>query len=171
MPEQSKVLEYDELETAIQGCDRVFHLAALVSFHPSDEQKLMCINKGGTENVVNAMLMGGIKKLVYVSSVAAFGHTTKSPITEETPFEEGPLITGYSRSKYASELEVWRGHAEGLDVLIVNPTIIIGEGNFSRSSGELLRYFPKDFLGDSLQYYLRDVLQRPPQKNVHREVF
>lgn len=129
--------EYDEIESALQGCDRVFHLAALVSFHPSNEPNLMGINQGGTENVVNAMLTTGIRKLVYLSSVAALGHSTKSSITEETPFEEGPLVTGYSRSKYASELEVWRGQEEGLDVLIVNPTIIIGEGDFSRSSGEL----------------------------------
>jgi len=131
------IREYDELESALQGCDRVFHLAALVSFHPSDELNLMDNNKGGTENIVNAMLITGIRKLVYLSSVAALGHSTKSPITEETPFEEGPLVTGYSRSKYVSELEVWRGQEEGLDVLIVNPTIIIGEGDFSRSSGEL----------------------------------
>ncbi len=129
--------EYDELESALQGCDRVFHLAALVSFHSSDEPNLMGINKGGTENVVNAMLTTGVRKLVYLSSVTALGHSTKSPITEETSFEEGPLVTGYSRSKYASELEVWRGQEEGLDVLIVNPTIIIGEGDFLRSSGEL----------------------------------
>ena len=129
--------EYDELESALKGCDRVFHLAALISFQPSNEPSLMGVNKGGTENVVNAMLITGIRKLVYLSSVAALGHSTKSLITEETHFEEGPLVTGYSRSKYASELEVWRGQEEGLEVLIINPTIIIGEGDFSRSSGEL----------------------------------
>ena len=127
---------YDEMALAIEGCDRVYHAAALVSFHPADEPHLMEVNRGGTENVVNAMLDLGVKDLIYVSSVAALGHNT-TMVTEETPFEEGPLVTGYSRSKYASELEVWRGQEEGLRVLIVNPSIIIGEGDFSRSSGEL----------------------------------
>lgn len=129
--------EFDEVCEAIDGCSRVYHLAALVSFHPSEEPLLMEINKGGTANVVNAMLEKGILDLVYVSSVAALGHTLKKPITEETDFQEGPLITAYSRSKYESELEVWRGQEEGLSVLILNPSIIIGEGDFSRSSGEL----------------------------------
>ena len=129
--------DYDDVESSISGSKRVYHLAALVSFHPSDEPNLMEINRGGTENIVNAMLATGAKELIYLSSVAALGHSLKTPITEDTPFEEGPLVTGYSRSKYASELEVWRGQEEGLKVLIVNPTIIIGEGDFSRSSGEL----------------------------------
>lgn len=129
--------EYDEVLDAIDGCTRIYHIAALVSFHPSDEPVLMEINKGGTANVVNAMLEKGVSDLVYVSSVAALGHTLKTPITEETEFEDGPLITAYSRSKYESELEVWRGQAEGLNILILNPSVIIGEGDFSRSSGEL----------------------------------
>lgn len=127
---------YDEMVLAIEGCDRVYHAAALVSFHPADEPHLMEVNRGGTENVVNAMLDLEVKDLIYVSSVAALGHNT-TMVTEQTPFEEGPLVTGYSRSKYASELEVWRGQEEGLNVIIVNPSIIIGEGEFSRSSGEL----------------------------------
>ena len=85
--------EYDEIESALQGCDRVFHLAALVSFHPSNEPNLMGINQGGTENVVNAMLTTGIKMDLVSCSIRPF---TKSSITEETPFEEGPLVTGYS---------------------------------------------------------------------------
>ena len=69
--------EYDEIESALQGCDRVFHLAALVSFHPSDEPNLMGINQGGTENVVNVMLIAGIRKLVYLSSCLLY--TSPSP--------------------------------------------------------------------------------------------
>ncbi len=129
--------DYDEISDALKGSSRVYHLAALVSFHPENEPMLMDINKGGTENVVNAMLDLGIEDLIYVSSVAALGHTLKEPVTEQTEFEEGSLGTSYSRSKYAAELEVWRGQEEGLSVLILNPTIIIGEGDFSRSSGEL----------------------------------
>ena len=129
--------DYTEVFESIDGCSRIYHLAALVSFHPAEEPLLMDINKGGTANIVNAMLERDIKDLIYVSSVAALGHSINKPITEDTEFEEGPLVTAYSRSKYFSELEVWRGQEEGLRVLILNPSIIIGEGDFSRSSGEL----------------------------------
>ncbi len=129
--------DYDEISNALEGCTRVFHLAALVSLHPSAEPKLLEINRDGTANIVNAMLEKGAKDLIYMSSVAALGHSLNEPITEKTEFEESPLVTGYSRSKYLSELEVWRGQEEGLNVLILNPSIIIGEGDFSRSSGEL----------------------------------
>ncbi|MBM71734.1 MAG: hypothetical protein CL847_03010 [Crocinitomicaceae bacterium] len=130
------IRDFDEMLSVLQGCSRVYHAAALVSIHPKDKPLLMEVNRDGTANVVNAMLDLGIDDLIYVSSVAALGHSTKSPVTEQTEFEEGPLVTAYSRSKYESELEVWRGQAEGLNVLILNPSIIIGEGDFSRSSGE-----------------------------------
>ncbi|MAO46719.1 MAG: hypothetical protein CL823_06165, partial [Crocinitomicaceae bacterium] len=85
--------DFDDMCSAMCGCSRVFHLAALVSFSPSDAETLMDVNRGGTETVVNAMLATGLKDLIYVSSVAALGHTTKHPINEDTPFEDGPLVT------------------------------------------------------------------------------
>ena len=129
--------DFDDMCSAMDGCSKVFHFAALVSFSPSDAELLMDVNRGGTETVVNAMLATGLKDLIYASSVAALGHTTKHPITEDTLFEDGPLVTAYSLSKYKAELEVWRGSEEGLSVIIVNPSVIIGEGDFSKSSGKL----------------------------------
>ena len=128
--------DFDEIEEAMKGCSRVFHLAALVSFSPSDGEILNEINVGGTKNVVNVMLESGIKDLYYISSVAALGLDFKKPVNEETPWEDGPLVNHYSRSKHHSELEVWRGSEEGLNVVILNPSVIIGEGDFSRSSGQ-----------------------------------
>tara|TARA_B000000532_G_C18821975_1_gene386331 strand:- start:50 stop:1066 length:1017 start_codon:yes stop_codon:yes gene_type:complete len=131
--------DFDEIEEAMKGCSRVFHLAALVSPFPSEEI-LNEINVGGTRNVVNVMLESGVKDLYYISSVAALGLDFKKPVTEETHWEDGPLVNNYSRSKHHSELEVWRGSEEGLNVVILNPSVIIGEGDFSRSSGQ---FFPQ----------------------------
>ena len=72
----------------------------------------------GTEAVVNAMLATGLGSNLRKLS-GSLGHT-KTPITEDTPFEDGPLVTAYSLSKYKAELEVWRGSEEGLSVIIVN---------------------------------------------------
>ncbi len=129
-------LDFEEMEEAITGCSRVFHLAALVSFSPFDEEVLNEINVGGTRNIVNVMLESGVKDLYYISSVSALGVDHNKPVNEETPWEDGPHVTHYSRSKYHAELEVWRGSEEGLNVVILNPSVVIGEGDFSRSSGQ-----------------------------------
>ena len=129
--------DQESLEVAMKGCARVFHTAAIVSFHPNDEEAIIANNAEGTANVVNAMLHTGVTDLVHVSSVSALGHVEGEIITEETPFEEGRGVTAYARSKYRAELEVWRGQEEGLNVAVVNPTIIIGPGDFTRSSGEI----------------------------------
>ena len=139
------------LEDAFEGAHRVVHAAALVSFNRRDAQRMMEVNREGTANVVNAMLAQGVEELVYISSVAALGRKPGEPeVHEETVFEDGPEISDYARSKYRAELEVWRGQEEGLRVAVLNPVIVIGPGDYSRSSAALmtqvaqgLRFYPK----------------------------
>ena len=125
------------LEEAMAGCLRVFHCAAMVSFHPKDAETMMRINRDATGLVVNAMLHTGVEELVHVSSVAALGRKPGEPVHEDVPFEDGRDVSQYARSKFAAELEAWRGQEEGLRVLAVNPVIVLGEGDFSRSSSML----------------------------------
>lgn len=125
------------LEEAMAGCQRVFHCAAMVSFHPKDAETMMRINRDATALLVNAMLHTGARELVHVSSVAALGRKSGEPVHEDVPFEDGRDVSHYARSKFAAELEAWRGQEEGLRVLAVNPVIILGEGDFSRSSSML----------------------------------
>ncbi|PCJ81959.1 MAG: nucleoside-diphosphate sugar epimerase [Bacteroidetes bacterium] len=127
----------ESLEKAMLGCSRIFHTAAIVSFHPDDAKNIISNNAEGTANVVNAALHTGVKDFIHVSSVFALGHIEDELITENTPFEESDGVTDYARSKYKAELEVWRGQEEGLNVAVVNPTIIMGAGDFKRSSSEL----------------------------------
>jgi nucleoside-diphosphate-sugar epimerase len=110
---------------AVEGCSRVYHTAAVISFRERDAELLFDVNVSGTAAVVNAMLEVGVKELVYVSSVAALDGA------------EIPEKADYAVSKYKAELEVWRGGEEGLEVCMVRPTIILGEGDFSKSSGKL----------------------------------
>ena len=125
------------LEQSITGCSRVYHLAAVVSFHPKDADMMMRVNRDATEQLVNAMLHVGVRELVHVSSVAELGRIQGEPVHEEVPFEPGPGVTAYAQSKFESELQAWRGQEEGLSVLTVNPTVILGEGDFNRSSSAL----------------------------------
>lgn len=127
------------LEQALEGVSCVYHCAALVSFHPADHAAMTKVNVDGTANLVNAMLHCGTPRLVHVSSVAALGRKAGVPTDETTLFEEHPGTTAYARSKHRAEMEAWRGAAEGLPggVVVVNPVVVLGEGDFSRSSGAL----------------------------------
>jgi nucleoside-diphosphate-sugar epimerase len=134
------VLEIDTLTDAMQGVLRVYHCAALVSFDASDRDLLMKVNAEGTANVVNLCLIQGIKHLSYVSSIASLGRTkTGNTMDENSTWEASKLNSNYAISKYKAEMEVWRGSEEGLSVIIVNPGVIIGVGDFSKGSNALVQ--------------------------------
>lgn len=117
------------LYDAMQGVERVYHVAALVSFDPRDREALRRVNVRGTANVVNAALEAGVDRLVHTSSMAAFGRPDEGTIDETTDWQGRPGRSAYARSKYQSELEVHRGGAEGLDAVIVNPSLVFGAGD------------------------------------------
>ncbi|NVJ87156.1 MAG: NAD-dependent epimerase/dehydratase family protein [Algoriphagus sp.] len=130
-----------KLETALENMDLVIHAAGMVSFSPSDSDQLYQTNVIGTRNLVNTMLEKGVKRLIHVSSVAAIGRSTElTTINEKFKWTESPLHTDYARSKYEGELEVWRGEQEGLEVLVVNPSIILGKIADERSSTSIYNY-------------------------------
>ena len=88
--------------------------------------------------MVNICLKKKVQKLCYISSTAALG-STDQPITEKTRWEPGNEVSGYSISKYSAEKEAFRGAAEGLNTSIINPCVIIGPGNWHRSSLTILK--------------------------------
>lgn len=121
------VLEFSDLEIAFEGITKVYHCAALVSLDPRDKVKMIRINTEGTANVVNLSLEKGIEKLIQVSSIVALGKSKNGElITEEHYWDGFDINHGYAVSKYQSEMEVWRGIEEGLNAVIVNPSVIIG---------------------------------------------
>jgi len=127
------------LHEAMRGAEVVVHAAAIVSFHPGQEKEMEAINVGGTRNVVNACLKLGVRRLVHMSSVSALGRYPGSQtIDEDAPWHGGS--SAYGKSKYEAELEVTRGQEEGLQVAIVNPSVVLAPGAFHRSTGRLFRY-------------------------------
>lgn len=137
---EADVLEIDTLAQSLIGVSRVYHCAALVSFDASDRDLLMKVNVEGTANVVNLCLIHGVKHLSYVSSIASLGRTkTGNTMDENSAWEASKLNTNYAISKYKAEMEVWRGAEEGLSVIIVNPGVIIGVGDFSKGSNALVQ--------------------------------
>ena len=141
---EGELADVGSLEEAMSDVQTVFHAAALVSFHRKDRQALYEVNVQGTANMVNLALSEGVSKFVYISSVAALGRKDElEPVNEKTEWKDGPELTHYSKSKHMAEREVWRGHEEGLDVVIVNPGIIVGIGDFTRSSAEIYHQVDK----------------------------
>jgi nucleoside-diphosphate-sugar epimerase len=132
---QCSILDVMGLEDVMEGVQEVYHCAGLVSFTPGNAGNLYKINVEGTANVVNAALDAGIRKLVHVSSVSALGRLRKDElVTEDMQWTESVSNSKYGQSKYLGEMEVWRGVAEGLNAVIVNPTIILGAGDWNNGS-------------------------------------
>ncbi|MFZ9694490.1 MAG: NAD-dependent epimerase/dehydratase family protein [Chitinophagaceae bacterium] len=132
---EGDILDIISLEDAMVGVGAVVHSAALVSFVKKDKDLLYQLNVEGTANVVNAALEKNIQRLVHISSVAALGRKAGGHSVDETAkWEENPLQTHYARSKFKGELQAWRGYSEGLDTVILNPSTILGYGDWTQSS-------------------------------------
>lgn len=132
---EGDILDVISLEDAMQGINRVYHCAALVSFNKRHYADLMKINVEGTANIVNASLDANIEKLVYVSSTAAIGKGIENKmLTENDHWENGPDVSNYSLSKHLAEQEVWRGIEEGLNAAIINPSVILGPHDWNKGS-------------------------------------
>jgi dihydroflavonol-4-reductase len=136
---EADILDIPSLENAFKEIDLVYHCAAMISFDPKEEDLVRKTNIEGTANIVNFCLAYNIKKLCHVSSIAALGDLAahESIITEETEWNPEKPHSDYAISKYGAEMEVWRGQQEGLEVIILNPGIIIGPGFWDQGSGEL----------------------------------
>lgn len=132
---EGDVLDPMSLADAMQGMDGVIHSAAIVSFSKDNRKQMYQVNIEGTANVVNTALDQQISRLVHVSSVAALGRTSKSEtVSEEKKWEENKNNTHYAITKHHAELNVWRGFAEGLEGAIINPSTILGYGDWHQSS-------------------------------------
>ena len=136
---EADILDIPSLEIAFQNIEFVYHCAALISFDPKDEEAIRKTNIEGTANIVNFSLSYKIKKMLFVSSIAALGdlNTAETSISDTTEWNPEKPHIDYAISKYGAEMEVWRGQQEGLSVLIVNPGVIIGPGFPEQGSGVL----------------------------------
>jgi len=143
---QCDLLDVFAVDEVMQGIGDIYHCAAIVSFKPGDKERLLHFNVESTANVANAALEHNVRKLVYISSIASLGRKTNGrEITEEEQWEESGNNSVYARSKYLAELEVWRAMGEGLDAVIVNPGIILGEGDWSDGSARLMKIAYNEF--------------------------
>ena len=140
------ILDPVSLYDAMENMDAVVHAAAVVSFAPEERRRMYSVNVDGTANVVNIALERNIKRLVHISSVAALGRTTVAQmVDEEKKWENNANNTHYALSKHAAEMQVWRGFAEGLEGVVLNPATILGFGDWHQSSCAIFRNAYNEF--------------------------
>lgn len=134
------------LEDAMRGVDHLYHAAAMVSFDPKDADKMFKINIEGTANIVDAALSAGVKKMLHVSSIAALGRKEgRVWVDEKAPWENTKQNSNYAISKFKAECEVWRGIEEGLQAVIINPSMILGAGYWAVGSNHFFNQMYKGF--------------------------
>ncbi|MCX6270164.1 MAG: NAD-dependent epimerase/dehydratase family protein [Bacteroidetes bacterium] len=141
---EGDILDVYPLQEVMDGIEEVVHCAGMVSFHPEHKHSLMETNVEGTANLVNISLLKGIRRFVYVSSIAALGRGGEEALLDEnTVWKHSRLNSRYAVSKYGGEREVWRGKEEGLPVIVVNPAIILGYGDPAQSSTRMFENVKK----------------------------
>jgi dihydroflavonol-4-reductase len=140
------IFDVEGLEMAMENADAVVHCAAKVSFAEKDRGEIFHTNIEGTANVVNTAIEKNIQRFIYVSSVAAIGRRKDgSLVNENAKWVSSKLHTSYSISKHNAEMEVWRGIAEGLNAVIVNPSTVLGYGDWNSSSSAIFKNAYNEF--------------------------
>jgi nucleoside-diphosphate-sugar epimerase len=141
---EGDLLDPLSLKNAMEGADYVIHAAAKVSFLPSDRNAMLYDNVEGTANLVDVALELKLKRFCHVSSIAALGNNDSGlPVNEAFSWKNDSLRSAYSESKFQSEMEVWRGIEEGLECVIVNPSVILGPGKWNNGSPRLFQTVAK----------------------------
>lgn len=139
---KGNVLDLADVEDSLKGISKVVHCAALVSFHRRDFNVLFKVNRRGTANMVNFALDSEVNQFIHVSSTAAIGSDsqfTDGLKRESNLWNPNDEVSGYSLSKFSAEKEVWRANEEGLNISIVNPSVMFGPGSWDESSLKIFR--------------------------------
>lgn len=144
---EGDLLDLDSIENALNGIDTVIHTAGLISFQPADELLLEKVNVRGTANILNICLdKSDFRLFQHVSSVATLGRISgEELINEESHWDASEKPSAYAISKYGAEREVWRAMSEGLNAVIVNPSIVLGPGPGENGSAALFRKIKNGF--------------------------
>lgn len=167
-----------DLEKAFEGVHHVYHCAALISFDPDDYEQLHKVNVEGTANIVNLCTAHKVKKLCYVSSIAAIGKSMGEQLATEDNEWSHPHASVYSITKTAAELEVWRGSQENVPVVVINPGVILGPGFWETGSGALFqrakkspKYFPPGGTGFVAIADVVEIMTTLMASDIHNERF
>ena len=150
---QADITDVPSMIPAFKNIDIVYHCAAFISFNPKDYREMRKANIYGSAIVANLAIDSKVKKLCFVSSIAAIGNPIDGNIADENcEWNKQADNSGYAITKYGGEIEIWRASQEGVPVVIVNPGVILGGGNWKSGSGKLFTQVCNGF-----KYYTKGV--------------
>lgn len=133
------VTDYDSMLAAFEGCDWIFHVAAVADYWRADPDWMFEVNVEGTRKVLEAAKAVDVKRVVFTSSAAAVGMSLDgSPSDENVPFNLSPKNFPYGYSKVLAESVVQEAIESGQDVVILNPAVVIGAGDLNMISGSYI---------------------------------
>lgn len=152
---KADITEVPAMIPAFKNIEKVYHCAAFISFNPKDYREMRKVNIHGTAIIVNLAIDAKVKKMCFVGSIASVGDALNGQlITEENEWNKEEDNSGYSITKFGAEMEVWRASQEGVEVVIVNPGVILGSGFWFAGSGKLFsqvyngfKYFTEGITG------------------------
>ncbi len=129
----------EELAKSIAGCDWLFHVAAVSKYWRTGKEQIYKINVKGTTNMLTAANLAGVKRFVFTSSIAALGvPEIDAKLSEKNQFNVDPNRFPYGHSKHLAELEVRKAVDQGLEAVIVNPSIVLGPRDINLISGSIV---------------------------------
>ncbi len=142
---EGDITDVTTLENVFEGVKEVYHIAGYVSFDDRKSKTLYEVNVKGTANMVNFAIANGVERFLYMSTIAVMDAVHNETINEKSEFLDKKVHSKYACSKFEGEMEVWRGSQEGLDVVIVNPGVVLGSGFWNQSSGTLFKRLLKGY--------------------------
>ena len=143
---QADITDVPSMIPAFKEVKKVYHCAAVISFDHTDYRTMRKVNIHGTAIIANLSIDAKVEKLCFVSSIATVGdHPKKEFANEENDWGGNEKNNGYAITKYGAETEVWRASQEGVDVIIVNPGVILGSGFWDSGSGKMFTQIYKGF--------------------------
>lgn len=147
---------HEALEGKLKDVDTLFNCAARIMSGDMTPEQLIEHNLSIARTIVNWCVSSGVRKLIHVSSIAALGETNDPAIAVDETSEPTSVehYSAYGRSKYYSEQEVWRGAAEGLEVVVVSPAVILGEGDAKGNNSAAL--IP--FVSSGIPFYTMGIM-------------
>ncbi|MEO9571028.1 MAG: NAD-dependent epimerase/dehydratase family protein [Polaribacter sp.] len=135
---KADITDVPSMIPAFVGVDKVYHCAALISFNPKDYREMRKVNIHGTAIIVNLSIDVKVSKICFVGSIASIGESLNGNlIDEDCEWNKEADNSGYSITKFGAEMEIWRASQEGIEVVIVNPGVILGSGFWQSGSGKL----------------------------------
>ncbi len=137
------IKDVSTLAPVFENITKIYHCAAYVSTEKKHYERYFETNVSGTANIVNFALENKVEKLVHVSSIAALGLNKNGLTSEKDTTTPEDLKNYYSKTKYYGELEVWRAIEEGLNAVIVSPSVILAPYLLSKKFKRVFNYISR----------------------------